>query len=128
MTVLSTSLLILWVRTVYRVGGILAMTLLFTSILFLWVRGPTGNGAKFNPACCAFTALCSGRKAGLNLSFPAPFLCYFLLALKESKGIILGEQKMNKALMQQRHVPYHLERLAVGILALNIPYIYSLLT
>jgi hypothetical protein len=29
--------------------------------------------------------------------------------------------------MQQRHIPYLLEWLAIGILAFNIPYIYSLL-
>jgi hypothetical protein len=50
--------------------------------------------------------LCSGRTAGLNLSFgfaelafgsvPAPFLCYFLLALKESKEEDLDEQRKNK--------------------------------
>jgi len=31
-------------------------------------------------------------------------------------------------LMQQRHTPYLLERLAISILALNIPYINTLLT
>jgi hypothetical protein len=67
-----------------------------SQFLFFEARGQTGNGAKFNHDCCAFTALCSGRKAVLNLSFPAPFLCYFLFAQKESKRTILGAQKMNK--------------------------------
>jgi hypothetical protein len=62
------------------------------------VRGQTGNGANFGPDCSANTALRSERKSGPKLSFPAPFLCYFLFAQKESKRMNLGEQKMNKDL------------------------------
>jgi len=63
------------------------------------VRWQTGNGAKFWLFRGAIKALRSGRRNSQNLSFafgelvplvrdsvPAPFLCYFLFAQKESKN------------------------------------------
>ena len=44
----------------------------------------TGNEREVQPGWWRVES-CSGRTAGLNFSFPALFLCYFLLALKESK-------------------------------------------
>jgi hypothetical protein len=45
-------------------------------------------------------ALCSGRTNMLQLSFSAPFLCYFLLALKVSKEKDLDRQRKNKKIMR----------------------------
>jgi len=47
------------------------------------VGWPSGNGAKFGMERSG-KGMCSGRSGRANLSFPAHFLCHFLLALKES--------------------------------------------
>jgi hypothetical protein len=54
-------------------------------ILSLTAGRQSENGANCSMFGGAIKAMCSGGTNMLQLSFSAPFLCYFLLALKESK-------------------------------------------
>jgi hypothetical protein len=49
------------------------------------VRGQTENGANCSLFGSANEALCSERTNRLQLSFSAPFLCFFLWTNKERK-------------------------------------------
>jgi hypothetical protein len=62
-------------------------------------RGAQANRkwCEVQPIRLSGKALCSGRSCGVNLSFPANFLCYFLLALKESKNNNKIKRSINAA-------------------------------
>jgi hypothetical protein len=65
--------------------------------LSLTARGQSENGANCSMFGGAIKAMCSGGTNKLQLSFSAPFLCFFLWTNKERKVKYLGKQKMNTA-------------------------------
>jgi len=66
-------------------------------MLMMVVRWQTENGANCSMFGSAFKASLSEGTNMPQLSFSAPFLCFFLWTNKERKVKYLGKQKMNTA-------------------------------
>jgi hypothetical protein len=73
-------------------------------------RWQSGNGAKFRLFGSAIKAACSGRTNSLKLSFPAPFLWFFLWTNKERTKKKIISTRLPMGFGATPHIKYNTKK------------------